>query len=55
MLLLKTCPKCKGDLQLRSDSHGKFISCIQCGYAKDFPTYPVEGKEKRPVAEAHAI
>ena len=55
MLLLKTCPKCKGDLLLRSDSAGKFISCIQCGYAKDFPNRPVEAKEKRPVAEAHAV
>ncbi len=36
MLLLKSCPKCKGDLQLRNDFDGFFLACIQCGYAKDF-------------------
>ncbi len=36
MLLLKSCPKCKGDLQLRDDFDGFFLSCIQCGYARDF-------------------
>ena len=36
MLLLKSCPKCKGDLLLRNDFDGFFLSCIQCGYARDF-------------------
>ena len=44
MLLLKSCPKCKGDILLRNDFDGFFVSCIQCGYAKDF--------DKAKVAEA---
>lgn len=41
MLLLKSCPKCKGDLLLRNDFDGFFLSCIQCGYAKDFQKAPI--------------
>lgn len=41
MLLLKTCPRCHGDLQLRSDIAGKYLSCIQCGYTRDYPRKPV--------------
>lgn len=46
MLLLKSCPKCKGDILLRNDFDGFFVSCIQCGYAKDF--------DRAKVAEAKA-
>lgn len=31
----KVCPKCRGDLYLREDTFGKFLSCMQCGYLKD--------------------
>ncbi len=61
MLLLKTCPRCRGDLHLRSDLDGKFLSCIQCGYARDLPGKTATPKEKpavlrgRPPAEAHAV
>jgi hypothetical protein len=30
-MLLKSCPKCQGDLYLRSDEFGKYRSCLQCG------------------------
>ncbi len=43
MLLLKCCPKCKGDLLLRNDFDGFFLSCIQCGYARDY--HPAQAKE----------
>lgn len=50
MLLLKSCPKCKGDVLLRNDFDGFFVSCIQCGYAKDIQKSTVEkskaGKER---------
>ena len=36
-MYLKECPKCHGDLYLGEDIHGKFMSCIQCGYLRDLP------------------
>ncbi len=32
MLWLKSCPRCRGDLQTESDRYGPYIACIQCGY-----------------------
>lgn len=29
------CPKCRGDLELRRDIYGIFVSCIQCGLQRD--------------------
>ena len=29
------CPKCHGDLELRRDIYGIFVSCIQCGLQRD--------------------
>ncbi len=37
MMYLKECPKCHGDLILGEDVHGRFVSCIQCGYLHDLP------------------
>ena len=37
MMYLKECPKCHGDLYLREDMHGRYVSCIQCGYLRDLP------------------
>ena len=43
MILFKVCPKCQGDVCLKEDIFGKFLSCLQCGYLKD-----VELAYKRP-------
>ncbi len=51
MLLLKTCPRCHGDLQLRSDMAGKYLSCIQCGYTRDYPSRPAMTEEKSKAAD----
>ncbi len=40
MILFKSCPRCKGDMNLTADMYGKFMECLQCGY------------ESEPVAEA---
>ena len=32
MILLKSCPKCVGDLIQVIDIHGDYLDCIQCGY-----------------------
>ena len=35
MQKFRACPKCRGDLQLKRDVYGMFISCLQCGLQKD--------------------
>ncbi len=40
MLMLKECPRCRGDLCLNSDTYGFYTECIQCGYMKDIETDP---------------
>ena len=37
MLMLKACPKCKGDLQLVGDIYGSYASCLNCGFLLDVP------------------
>ena len=40
-LKFKACPKCRGDLELRRDIYGIFVSCLQCGLQRDLDA-PVE-------------
>jgi hypothetical protein len=35
MLYLKSCPRCQGDINADSDTHGMFLKCLQCGFSKD--------------------
>ena len=35
MMYFKGCPKCNGDLYAGEDVHGRYVSCIQCGYLRD--------------------
>ena len=47
MMYFKECPKCHGDLFDGEDLHGRYVSCIQCGYMRDLPEeipYPLAGK-----------
>ena len=37
MMYFKECPKCHGDLYTGEDIHGRYVSCIQCGYLRDLP------------------
>lgn len=34
-IYLKGCPRCKGDIRASQDEYGKYIHCLQCGYAAD--------------------
>ena len=34
-IFLKHCPRCKGDVGIRSDQYGRYMHCLQCGYLKD--------------------
>ena len=51
MMYSKKCPKCHGDLIAGEDIHGRYVSCIQCGFLKDDTpgeliedTHPLAGK-----------
>ena len=35
MIKFKVCPRCQGDLYLKEDIFGKYLSCLQCGYLRD--------------------
>lgn len=52
-MLLKACPKCRGDVAYNEDKYGTFWTCLQCGYLKD-ETPPGEPKpmETRIACEA---
>lgn len=60
MLILKGCPRCRGDLKVDRDHDGPYLLCLQCGYIKDLKedNSPIrvrvrtEGRarEKEPVA-----
>ena len=32
MMWLKSCPRCRGDLNEGSDIHAPYVACVQCGY-----------------------
>ena len=60
MRSLETCPLCQGDLHLRSDAAGKYLSCVQCRYMQDSTGEPGRPEEKSTASgkaqsiEAHA-
>lgn len=31
----RTCPRCSGDMHLRSDHYGDYKECLQCGHVHD--------------------
>ena len=53
-LKFRACPKCRGDLELRRDIYGMFLSCLQCGLQRDLdaPAPAVEVAEPEPAATA---
>lgn len=38
-----TCPRCQGRLYEDSDQHGRFLSCINCGYLEPIDSYDPNG------------
>lgn len=34
-IYLKRCPRCRGDIHASRDQYGRYIHCLQCGYAAD--------------------
>ena len=35
MLMLKSCPRCGGDLHINRDIYGDYRECLQCGLMED--------------------
>ena len=35
ILSLKSCPRCKGDMQSNRDMYGSYVECLQCGHMQD--------------------
>ena len=36
MIKFTECPRCQGDLYLSEDPFGRYLSCMQCRYLRDF-------------------
>ena len=55
-LKFNACPKCRGDLQLRRDIYGMFVSCLQCGLQRDLdaPLPAASPAQPRPTKAAPA-
>ena len=34
-IILKSCPRCVGDIQSNRDSYGAYKKCLQCGWMED--------------------
>ena len=34
-IYLKMCPRCNGDIGIRSDQYGRYAYCLQCGFTAD--------------------
>ena len=51
-LKFNACPKCRGDLQVRRDTYGMFVSCLQCGLQRDLDA-PLPAVSPAHAAAAH--
>jgi hypothetical protein len=54
MLYFKSCPRCKGDVNVDSDSYGAYAKCLQCGFSRDMPA-PGTRRRIMPVAPAMPV
>ena len=41
MIYFKSCPRCRGDVNVRSDWYGEYQECLQCGWSKDTTEEPL--------------
>jgi hypothetical protein len=37
MIVFKACIRCQGDVHIRDDHFGQYLSCIQCGASTEVP------------------
>ena len=48
MIYFKSCPRCRGDVNLTIDIFGKYLSCLQCGFLKDIVNDAPQSQDKKP-------
>ncbi len=55
-LKFNACPKCRGDLEIRRDVYGMFVSCLQCGLQRDLdaPNQAIDLARPEPAKAAEA-
>lgn len=41
MMMLKGCPRCRGDVRINKDTYGEYKQCVQCGYMQDLDSRAV--------------
>ena len=46
MLNFKSCPRCRGDVNVDRDWYGEYESCLQCGWSKDTSGQPMSSYSK---------
>lgn len=46
MTTFDTCPRCAGQLYTETDTHGSFLTCLQCGYLTPIDRYDPEGQRE---------
>ena len=47
MIQFKVCPRCRGDLYLKEDIFGRYLSCLQYSYLRDVVALgPLSNKEQ---------
>ena len=37
MIVFKSCVRFQGDVHVKSDRHGEYLDCLQCGATTDIP------------------
>ncbi len=52
MVLLKSCPRCKGDLAAERDVYGPYLECLQCGYMRELEPAARTRRQSRPSPSA---
>ena len=53
-IMLKSCPRCRGDLVTDRDQYGAFLQCLQCGYVQDLQMQP-QGKQQHSEKEKELV
>ena len=48
MIYFKSCPRCRGDVNLTIDIFGKYLSCLQCGFLRDIVDDAPQSQDKKP-------
>lgn len=51
MWIIKSCPRCRGDIFIDEDIDRTYIKCLQCGYEREMAGKPSKRQDKAFLAE----